>query len=135
MASKPKWQAISKYRSYSVDEAARALGVSKKTVRRWIKAGLPTIDNKRPMLVHGGALIHLGNGRRKARQKLLPGEFFCFGCRAPRTAMQGEIWVHGVILKLRASYALRDLIQNVAPCLNVHFEPEAFGHAKATSEK
>jgi len=94
MANKPNWQAISKYRSYSVDEAARALGVNKKTVRRWIKAGLPILDNCRPSLVHGPALIRLGNKRKKKRHTLLPGEFLCFGCKEPRTAANGEAWIH-----------------------------------------
>ena len=43
------------HRSYAVDEAARLLGVHKNTVRSWIKRGLPTVDNRRPILILGGA--------------------------------------------------------------------------------
>jgi DNA-directed RNA polymerase specialized sigma24 family protein len=42
MAGKrPTGQRIKTHRSYDVTEAARALGVAKGTVRRWLKDGLP----------------------------------------------------------------------------------------------
>jgi DeoR/GlpR family transcriptional regulator of sugar metabolism len=42
MAGKrPTGQRIKIHRSYDVTEAARALGVAKGTVRRWLKDGLP----------------------------------------------------------------------------------------------
>lgn len=47
---------IKLHRPYSVEEAARALGVHKNSVRGWIKDGLPTVDHSRPLLILGQEL-------------------------------------------------------------------------------
>ena len=42
------------HRSYTVDEAARGLGVAKGTVRRWLNSGkLSAIEGLRPALILG----------------------------------------------------------------------------------
>jgi hypothetical protein len=43
-------------RSYTIDEVTRTLEVHRNTVRHWIKAGLPVIDDKRPILILGSDL-------------------------------------------------------------------------------
>jgi hypothetical protein len=43
----PRWR-VKALRSYTIDEVARTLEVHRNTVRHWIKAGLPVIDDKRP---------------------------------------------------------------------------------------
>jgi hypothetical protein len=59
--------------------------VHKNTVRAWIKHGLPTIDRKRPMIIHGrDAKRFLEDRRRRAKQPCPPGHFFCLRCRAPK---------------------------------------------------
>ena len=70
--------------NYTVDEAARALGVSKGTVRRWIKAGLPALTEKRPILIIGGDLLDFLAARSASKQKCQPDECYCVKCRAPR---------------------------------------------------
>lgn len=73
------------HRSYSVDEAARALGVCKQTVRRWLKDGLPRLDSRRPTMILGSDLKAFLKRRRQAgRHTLLPGEMYCMKCRCPR---------------------------------------------------
>lgn len=156
MANKPNWRAISIHRSYSTDEARRALGVSKATVRRWIKAGLPVIPDTWPRLIHGPALIAYCKPDPSKKARCLPGQCYCVKCRAPRTAALGEAeiilvsagsvnmralcpvcttlmhqrvsWARlpsvASILRLRAPQALRHLIDQNCPCLNVHFDPE-----------
>jgi Helix-turn-helix domain len=42
--------------SYTVEEAADALGVHKNTVRMWIKGGLAVADNRRPTVMSGAAI-------------------------------------------------------------------------------
>lgn len=71
--------------SYDQNEIAKLFGIRRNTVRHWIKAGLRTIDDRRPLLVHGSALKSFLDARQQARRhKCAPGEFFCFRCRAPR---------------------------------------------------
>lgn len=72
-------------RSYTVEEAADLYGVFKGTVRAWIKAGLPVLDDKRPMLILGGDLAAFHQARRtKNKQKCKSGEIYCVSCRAPK---------------------------------------------------
>ena len=87
MANKPNWRAIKIHRSYTVDEASRALGVCKPTVRRWLKGGkLPVIDSQRPALILGSELIAFLKARRKPKQRLRIDQCLCFSCKAPRSA-------------------------------------------------
>ncbi len=61
------------------------LGKHKNTVRRWVKDGLATIDDKRPMLVLGCDLVEFIKKRRaKNKQSCKPGELYCVRCRLPR---------------------------------------------------
>lgn len=60
-------------------------GIHKNTVRSWVKAGLATIDNKRPMLILGHDLSEFLQARRvKNKQTCKPGEMYCVRCRAPK---------------------------------------------------
>lgn len=80
------------HRSYRVDEAASLYKVHKGTVRNWIKAGLPILNDKHPMLILGGDLAAFHRARRtKNKQKCKPGEMFCFRCRAPKMPDGGMV--------------------------------------------
>ena len=73
------------HRSYTVEEVASLYGVFKGTVRTWIKAGLPTLNDKRPMLIHSSDLAAFHQARRtKNKQTCKPGEIYCIRCRAPK---------------------------------------------------
>ena len=73
------------HRSYTVEEIADLFGIHKNTVRQWIKAGLATSDNKRPMLVLGLDLkAYLQARRVKKKHACKPGEIYCVRCRAPK---------------------------------------------------
>jgi hypothetical protein len=73
------------HRNYTVDELAIILKVHKNTVRAWINRGLPTIDTKRPMIIHGHDAKHfLEDRRRRAKRPCPPGHFFCLRCRGPK---------------------------------------------------
>jgi excisionase family DNA binding protein len=76
------------HRSYTVEEAANLLGVHKNTVRGWLKAGLPAVDRRRPILILGRHLSRFLHARRKEKSKRCrPGEFYCLRCRAPKTTV------------------------------------------------
>ena len=74
------------HRNYTVDEVARLFKLHQNTVREWIRQGLPTNDDRRPMLVLGRDLItYLNDRRSKRKQTCKPGEMYCVRCRAPRS--------------------------------------------------
>lgn len=73
------------HRSYSVDEVSTLLGVHRNTVRHWIRLGLPTIDDQRPVLIRGPALSEFLRARRNANKRSCkPGEIYCVRCRVPQ---------------------------------------------------
>jgi hypothetical protein len=68
--------------TYTVPEIAVALRVSVGTVRRWIRLGLPSIDDQRPKLVHGASLRQwLLDRREKRTVKCGPRQMYCCKCR------------------------------------------------------
>ncbi|AGI68763.1 hypothetical protein OAN307_c32450 [Octadecabacter antarcticus 307] len=85
MAYRFRTRAIKANKAYLVDELADAAGVSVPTVRNWIKAGMPLVDKKRPMMIMGfHALEFLKNRKAKASRPLALGEFYCVRCKVPR---------------------------------------------------
>jgi hypothetical protein len=79
-------------RTYSVPEIADLLDVHQNTVRRWLAAGLKTLDAGTPVLVHGAELRRFLSSR-KVRRKQTCGadEMICFRCRAPRKPLPGSV--------------------------------------------
>ncbi len=73
-------------RTYTVEEAARLWGLSRGTVRAWLKSGkLAAIDDQRPALIHGRDLRAFHEQRRaSAKSPCLLGHLYCLRCRAPR---------------------------------------------------
>ncbi len=81
----PNHRQVKIHRNYTVEEAAGLFGIHKNTVRGWVKAGLPTSDDKRPMLILGHDLAGFLQARRtKNKQTCQPGQIYCVGCRAPK---------------------------------------------------
>jgi len=81
----PNHRLVKIHRSYSVEEIANLFGVHKNTVRNWLKNGLATIDDKRPMLILGRVLVAFLRARRaKNKQTCKPGELYCVRCRKPK---------------------------------------------------
>lgn len=85
------WRRIKRHLNYTVDEAARALDVCKGTVRLWLKRGLPAIDDRRPTLVLGDAIIAFLKERRSPTQNCAPDELYCVKCRVPRPPALGLV--------------------------------------------
>jgi hypothetical protein len=73
------------HRSYTIEELASLLTIHRNTVRSWLKAGLPTVDGKRPILILGREIGAFLQARRaKNKQTCPPGEIYCVRCRAPK---------------------------------------------------
>ena len=67
-ADHPNPRLIKIHRNYSVDEAARRLGVHKNTVRRWPKSGLERVEGKGLTIFRGPVLrAFLEERRQKAK--------------------------------------------------------------------
>lgn len=74
------------HRSYTVSESAELFNVDKRTVRNWIKSGLPVLDDVRPLLILGTDLrLFLQQRRDGKKHQCGEGEMYCLTCRAPRT--------------------------------------------------
>jgi hypothetical protein len=82
-------------RPYTVEEAARMLGKHKQTVRNWIKGGLPTVDQSRPIMIHGHELrSYLERKRKAAKRPCQPGTLYCLKCNQPRKSALGMVEVN-----------------------------------------
>jgi excisionase family DNA binding protein len=89
-ARSPNRRSIKIHRNYTVEEAARATGCAKGTIRRWIKSSaLPTITDRKPNLILGGDLFDYLKARATSGPKLQLSECYCLKCRAPREPALG----------------------------------------------
>jgi len=87
----PNYRRVKIHRTYSVEDITCLFGTHKNTVRAWLKAGLPTCDAKRPVLVLGTDLVSFLKVRcAKRKQPCANGEIYCVRCRAPK-APAGEM--------------------------------------------
>ncbi|WP_300013516.1 helix-turn-helix domain-containing protein [uncultured Roseobacter sp.] len=86
---------ISKDRVYVVRMAARLVGVSEPTFRKWSKDGLRLIKDKRPHLVRGADIIdYLARRKARSRWQMAPDQFACMRCKGPSKPLEGSIQYH-----------------------------------------
>ncbi|WDR06673.1 helix-turn-helix domain-containing protein [Devosia rhodophyticola] len=89
---RPNPRSIKLHRTYSVEEAARALGVHKNSVRGWRQRGLKPIDDSRPVLFLGSDLRAFLEQRNASRKRpCRPGTLYCFRCREARAPALGMV--------------------------------------------
>ena len=81
----PNHRVVKIHRTYTVEEMAKLFGAHRNTVRNWLRKGLPTIDQRRPSLVRGQALVDFLKARRAANKRpCRPGQIYCVRCREPQ---------------------------------------------------
>jgi hypothetical protein len=79
---------------YAPQEIAELFGIHVQAVRRWIKGGLQTIDERKPFLVHGSDLIQFLTERQSSRKRRCrPDQLFCCHCRLPKRPRDGAVSV------------------------------------------
>lgn len=85
------------WKSYDIDEICRLFADKKlhaQTVRSWVKAGLKTIDNSRPILIYGDDLItFLKNRNDQNKCPTAFDELYCPHCRDARNVFRNRIVV------------------------------------------
>ena len=83
MAKRPNPRVIKAARTYTIEEAALALGVTPATVRAWVKAGLPLMQSRRPFLILGDGLrLFLTDRAKGSKTPLGPDQLYCFTCKS-----------------------------------------------------
>ena len=88
MAKRLNPRAVKAVLTYTIPEAAHALGVTCGTVRAWIKQGLPAMIALRPYLILGADLRgFLADRAAKGRVKLAPEQLYCLTCKSPQTPL------------------------------------------------
>ena len=71
--------------SYTVKDISEVLGVNPKTVRNWIRVGLPVIDDKRPLLIQGADLkLYLKQKYKTYLHNCELNQMFCMKCKEPK---------------------------------------------------
>ncbi|NOH69065.1 helix-turn-helix domain-containing protein [Vibrio rotiferianus] len=82
MTSRNSVNRIKSHRYYTVREVSDVLGVHFKTIRNWLKVGLPVADETRPLLIRGTDLkVYLKQKRRSIQFNGELHEMSCFRCR------------------------------------------------------
>lgn len=92
MARRASPRLVKTHRNYTCHEAAKLLGVNKRTVAAWIKSGgLPALTDQRPFLILGSDLKAYLEKRRAPKAKCLPHQCYCFTCHTPRDPAFDEL--------------------------------------------
>ena len=92
MAERPNPNLAKIHRNYTVEEVADLFSIHKNTVRSWVKEGLATNDDKRPMLILGSNLKQYLQSKRKSKKlKCLPFEIYCLRCRLPQVPAENMV--------------------------------------------
>jgi hypothetical protein len=83
--------------AYEIDEICRLyadLKLHPQTVRKWIRNGLRTIDNGKPILIFGQHLIdYLRNHNETNKHKTELDQMFCMSCQDARIIFQKKIYI------------------------------------------
>jgi len=73
------------HRNYTMEEVASLFAIHKNTVRQWVKADLPCMDDQKPYLILGADLKQFLQDRRaKKKQRCNVDEIYCLRCKSPQ---------------------------------------------------
>ncbi|MCH2078868.1 MAG: helix-turn-helix domain-containing protein [Rhodobacteraceae bacterium] len=100
---------VKTHRSYTIEELADVLRVTKATVRRWCKDGLPCFTDAKPFLIQSGDL-KAWYATNLAAKKVQLGAFevYCLSCKKGREPDPD-------LIEIRPKDAKRDVIFAICP--------------------
>ena len=84
---RPNHRLVKIHRTYTVEEIVDLFGVHKNTVRHWVKDGLTTTDDKRPMLILGHVLVAFLKAPASKTNRLASRGNFIASAVAPRNLL------------------------------------------------
>ena len=92
MPKRYKTKPIKRRRSYTLDEIAKLLGISKRTCFRWTEEGLEVIEaDAKPLLVMGYEIRRfLEEKQIKNKAPMQKDEYYCLHCKKPSKAKLGS---------------------------------------------
>lgn len=115
---------------YEECEVAELLQVTKATVRRWRREGLPILGESGEPLIAGDQLkAWLSKKRAARRKKCQVHEFFCCRCRTARNARKGTVEIvsrNAKTLSIRARCGTCDARMNKAGSAAKRIELERY---------
>lgn len=80
--------------TYTIDEAAQALGKNPATIRNWIKDGLPVMSSCKPYLMSGEAIrSYLREKYKASKRPLEADQLFCPSCGMGRKPVDMAVCV------------------------------------------
>lgn len=78
--------------SYTLQEISNLYGNHIRTIRQWVKEGLPIIEGLYPYLVKGRELKKFLESKKQSRKiKLEAGQFYCTRCKQARNSLNNQI--------------------------------------------
>ena len=85
LSKRPNPRSVKAVRTYTIPEAALALGVTDGTVRAWIKQGLRAMTTYRPCVSLGDDMREfLAKKMAKAKNPISLDQIYCLSCKAPQ---------------------------------------------------
>jgi len=88
---KPDFRRIGPSQTYSIAELAKAVDRDSATVRRWIREGMPAMDQQKPLIIDGAnAKEWLREKWTQRKQPCEPNEAHCVRCRKPQAFADGS---------------------------------------------
>ena len=82
---RPDRRRIKIHRCYTVEKAAGTVGMTRGTIRRWLKDGLPAIDGRKPILIRGVDMLDHLKAKAAPKHSCPPGQCFCVKCKAVKS--------------------------------------------------
>jgi hypothetical protein len=82
-----------RHRTYTTAELAATARVTLTTISNWRREGLQSIDDRRPYLYAGHAIIEFLTRKNKPRQPMTSGQIYCVACKSPCEPAGGVVFL------------------------------------------